>query len=248
MIFQKMKEATTYKSEVITKLANQFVHYFTSDCGRSEILNPPGTKNIITVPLVSFTDEVFTRINIGISKWCEGIDVQEIESKMKNILSDVELMIHEIEKDLIGIDRSIHDVLLAGFTRSSLQRTLLSNVAEFLKSDLHVRLLQENFSQRGGNNRAHEMYDQMLSILSYDHILSRFEESFGLEYDAIITRLFEYEIPKKIEVVKLMINNLHDELLDDKKKNKSFVKLNALVQDINSRIQHFEEVTQLKCY
>ncbi|CAC5416773.1 unnamed protein product [Mytilus coruscus] len=163
---EKMMEAKGFKTEVIAKLTEKLSSYLHSDTGRNEILNPRFKKPINSVPIVFFNEEVFTRINMGISRWCEGDDVyliiQEIESKVKTILSDVESMIHTIEEDITG--KTIPSVSFIFFPRSTLRMNLMSNE---IKTNEFVKLFLDrpavDYSQLATEKKAHQMYKESTS-------------------------------------------------------------------------------------
>ncbi|CAC5408683.1 HK [Mytilus coruscus] len=140
-----MIEAKEFKTKVIESLAHKLSDFVKSDKGRKEILNPPGRKNINAVSSYSLNEKVVIRINMGINRWCEGEDVlkviKEIECEMKNLLSDIELMIHNIEEDFTGFARSIHDVSFSVFTRSALHVNLMSNTISFVD---RIRMMFKN--------------------------------------------------------------------------------------------------------
>lgn len=244
-----MQEAKEYKTEVIKKLAEQLSSYLHSDNVQNDILNPPSRKRINLEPIVSFRKEVFTRIKMGISKWCEGEDVilviQEIESKIKTLLSEVESIIRIIDEDLIGFSRSIHDVSFTVFKQSALRRTLISNgtgIIELVKLVLNRSALDNR--QLMKEKQAHNMYKACLSTLTFDHIRSCFEDNFGTKYDSVISR-FEFEILQNTIGLYTTINKNLFELSDNKKKTQSFTVLHGLVNEIKTKIDEFKAEAQL---
>lgn len=249
IFFQKLQEAKEYKTEVIKKLAEKLFSYLHSDNVQNDILNPPSRKRINLEPIVSFRKEVFTRINMGISEWFDGEDVtliiQEIESKMKTLLSDIESIIRIIDEDLIGFSRSIHGFSFVVSTRSALRLTLRSNEV------CNIELLKLVLTRPSLDNRqlikekqAHNMYTECFSTFTYDHIRSCFEDKFGTEYDSVIVR-FEHEILQKTIGLNTTINKRLYELSDNKKKTQSFTVLHGLVNEIKTKIDEFKAVSQL---
>ncbi|XP_076071923.1 uncharacterized protein LOC143043544 [Mytilus galloprovincialis] len=246
---EKLKEAKEYKTEVIKKLAEQLLSYLHSDNVQNDILNPPSRKRINLEPIVSFRKEVLTRINMGISKWCAGEDVilviQEIESKIKTLLSEVESIIRIIDEDLAGFSRSIHDVSFNVFKQSALRMTLISNgscIIELVKLVLNRPSLDNR--QLMKEKQAHNMYKACLSTLTFDHIRSCFEDNFGTEYDSVISR-FEFEILQNTIGLYTTINKNLFELSDNKKKTQSFTVLHGLVNEIKTKIDEFKAGAQL---
>ncbi|CAC5416777.1 unnamed protein product [Mytilus coruscus] len=249
---QKMMEAKLYKTKVITKLAQQLTNYLKSNDGRTEILNPPGRKCINSVGNMKFGEELITRINMGINRWCEGDDVlmiiQEIHNEMKNLLSEVQLIIQNIEHDITGFARSIHDVSFTVFTRSALRVTMMRNrisLIEVIRELLFLPNVLRSNSKTVKETRAIEMYDKWLSTFTYEQIQSSFEENFGTEYDKVIFRIFKREIPQKIDFYECTIRKLLIELSRNKKRSKSFTELNALVHNIKTKIEEFIGVAEM---
>lgn len=240
---QKMMEAKEYKTEVIAKLAAKLSRYLHSDTGKNEMLNPPGKRNINSVPLHQFQDEIYTRLNMGINRWFKGEDVQsvieEVESKMKNILSDVQSMMLNIEEDITGFTRSIHDLSFSVWNQTALRLICVSNGLSFYEL---IKFSLYHQKER----KAITIYKAWLSSFTDVKIRSCFEENFGSEYDKVIARIFEDEIPQKIGGYKHTIDNLLCEMFDNKQKNKSFVQLNGLVHDINAQIENFKKVAQVE--
>ncbi|VDI42905.1 Hypothetical predicted protein [Mytilus galloprovincialis] len=187
---------------------------------------------------------------MGINRWCEGEDVlpviQEIQHEMKNLLSEVQLIIKNIEQDITGFARSIHDVRFTVFTRSALRVTMMSNSLGLIETIRDILFLpwpdvSEFYIQTVKEKRAIAIYDKWLSTFTHKHIQSRFEENFGTEYDKVIARIFKQEIPQKINFYKCTINTLENELSCNEKKTKSFTDLNAILQNINTKIMEFKE-------
>lgn len=246
-----MVEAKDYKTEVICALSEKLSDYLHSDRGRKEILNPRGRQNINSFPLHALCEEVFTRINMGINKWCSGDDVmiviKEIDQEMKKLLSDVESMIHDIEKDITGFARSINDASFTFFSRSTLRVTLRRNGINFIE---YLGIFFKRSSLRAGyrqmkTKRAENIYEEWLSSFTFDQILSSFQDNFGPEYDKVIARIFEQEIPQKIKSFNLTMKTLLAELDDAKRKKKSFAQLKNLVHEIKAQIEHFKEISQM---
>lgn len=243
-----MMEANGFKTEVITRLAEKLYSYLHSDTGRNEILNPPSRTPITSVPRVSFNKAVFTRINMGISRWCEGADVdliiQEIESKVKTLLSDVESMICTIEEDITG--KVLSGVSFIVFPRSALRMNLMSN--ELNTNEFVTLLLDQpaiDYNRLATEKEAHEMYKKSLLTFTYEHIRVCFENNFGTEYDRVISRIFDDEISLKIKGLKLIIEKLRIEVCDSKMKTQSLTELGGLVNEIKTKIDDVKAISQL---
>lgn len=122
-------KAKEFKTEMITKLADNLTCYLNSDIGKHEILNPPGLKPIRSVPTLSFSKAYCNRIDRGVNMWCESVGtlivMQEIKDKMNHLLSDVHSMIHEIEEDITGLTKSTNIPSFDVFTRSALHRFVI---------------------------------------------------------------------------------------------------------------------------
>lgn len=241
-------EAKGFKTEGIARLAEKLSSYLHSDIGRNEVLNPPLRKRINSVPIVSFNKEVFTRINMGISRWCEGADVdliiQEIESKVKTLFSDVESMIYSIEEDITG--KVLSGVSFIVFPRSALRMNLMSNE---INTNEFVKLLLDrpaiDYNRLATEKQAHEMYKESLLTFTYDHIRVCFEKNFGTEYDRVISRIFDDEISLKIKGLKLIIEKLRIEVSDSKKKTQSLTELGGLVYEIKTEMDDLKAILQL---
>ncbi|CAG2220292.1 unnamed protein product [Mytilus edulis] len=184
---------------------------------------------------MSLGEEVITRISMGIIRSCEGDDVlmiiQEIQNEMKNLLSEVQSIIHNIEHDTTGFARSIQDVSFTFFTRSALRVNMMSNRISLIAVIASMFFPTTRVDALGSENgtRTIELYDKWLSSFTYEQIQSSFEENFGSEYDKMIFRIFKREIPQKIDFYECTISKLLNELSCNKKRSKSFTELNALV-------------------
>lgn len=118
-------------------LAENLSRYLDSKIGRKSILNPHGSTPICFVKTKDLKEEVISRIEIGINKWCEGETVfkviKEIEYRMKPLLVELQSMIDDIETDITGFTRSIQRSSFSIFTRSSLRMTF--NIESWNKYD-----------------------------------------------------------------------------------------------------------------
>lgn len=244
-----MIEAQHFKTIVIESLAHKLSDYLKSDKGRIAILNPPGRPNIGAISIYSFYSEIVFRINIGINRWCEGEDVlaviKDIECEMKNLLSDIELMFHNIEEDITGFARSIYDVSFRVFPRSALYNNFMSNamsLTDRIRMIFGRPSLRNVYRQFTRERRAKAIYDEWLLSFTYEHIRDIFEENFGTEYDKVISRIFKVEIPQKLDGFTLTIDKLLNELSDSKIKKKSFTQLKKIVQDMRKNIEDFNRL------
>lgn len=232
-------KAKEFKTEMITKLADNMTCYLNSDIGKHEILNPPGLKPIRFESTLTFSQEYCNRIDRGVNRWCESVGtlivMQENKDKINDLLSDVHSMIHDIEEDITGLTKSTHIPSFDVFTRSALHRFVIGtsvNIMELMKQLLFP-------STESREQKAEELYQIWVSRCSNDHIRSNLEMIFGTEYDRIVHLIFENEIPRKIKSLKLTIDKLLFELSDNDRTEKSLMELNRLVQDINTKIEDF---------
>lgn len=112
-IFQSRIELESYKSEIITKLAEKLQAYLYSSRGREDILNPPHKQIICEVSYRSLDKEVPARVQSGIQRWCEGQEVKAIiddaDAKMKSTVEEIESQLQEIEIEMTGIYTRVED-------------------------------------------------------------------------------------------------------------------------------------------
>ncbi|CAG2230297.1 unnamed protein product [Mytilus edulis] len=185
--------------------------------------------------IVFLREEVFTRIHIGINRWCESKDVliviQEIQCKMTNLLSEIQFIIHNIEKDITGFARSIHDVSLSVFTRQELRRTLLNNGLALIEMITIPFLDDIQLVQRMIEKRAKTIYDRWLSTFSNTHIQRSFEENFGTEYDKQKCQRYETDNNRLRKQVKLLQVELHATKEENKVLNEKFNNTDELLKD-----------------
>lgn len=236
-----------YKTSVVSKLAEKLYSYLHSSNGREEILNPPGTKKIIDVSYFLLTDEVPSRFQNGIKRWCIGQEVKTIiedaDAKLRSFSQAIGLRLREIEIDMTGAYASGPKnpdgaMIVLGIILLPLTLVLaIVTVVLFLPIGLAVSVFIGSGMRR---KLADDLYDACLKQISLSGLMEGFENSFGVEYGKAISRVFDESLPNVIDSLLTLNKRLLVRHNDIKQKEESLMRLKGKILKIQTATEHFE--------
>lgn len=247
---QSRIELESYKTEIISTLAEKLHAYVHSSQGRKQILNPPGTTRIFEVTNTSLTEEILARVKNGIQQWCYGQEVKSVfvdaDAKIRSLGKDVESKLKEIEIEMTGINTTSDN--------STIQASLieLGLGLPFLPSSIvFTFVFPLDFSPIfkawcliigvvGRRQTDHDIYDECLTKISMSKLKASFEKSFGVEYGKIIVRIFDEWLPKVIESLRKTNTKLLEEHKSIKQNRDSLMRLKDNIQEIQVTTENFE--------
>lgn len=214
-------ELESYKTEIISTLAEKLHAYLHSSHGREHILNPPDTTRISEVSYTSLTEEVPSRVKTGIQKWCDGQEVKSViedaDAKIRSLVKDIESKLKEIEIEMTGINTTV-DNSPSGAALIGLGLGLLflpfSIVFTFVFALVFAPIFMAwgwVIGAEGRRQKANDIYDECLTKISMYELKESFEKSFGVEYGKIIVRVFDESLPKVIESLRKTNTKLLEE-------------------------------------
>lgn len=247
---QSRIELESYKTEIISTLAEKLHAYLHSSRGREQILNPPGTTRIFEVANTSLTEEIPARVKNGIQQWCDGQEVKSVfddaDAKIRSLDKDIESKLKEIEIEMTGINTTSEN--------STIQASLieLGLGLPFLPSSIvFTFVFPLDFSRIfkawclvigvvGRRQTANDIYDECLTKISMSTLKASFEKSFGVEYGKIIVRIFDEWLPKVIESLRKTNTKLLEEHKSIKQNRDSLMRLKDNIQEIQVTTENFE--------
>lgn len=254
---QSQKELEIYKTEITSQLAEKLYAYLYSSHGREEILNPPGETKIWDVSYRSVGQEVQSRLQSGINRWCDGQEVKSIiedaDTKIRLSVNDIESKLLEIEIEMTGLDPRVEGsrVILGLGLSLGLLFLPFSIVLTFVFAVVFAPLYIAwgwVIGSAGVRKKADEIYDECLGKISKLELQESFENSFGVEYGKVIIRIFEESVPKVIESLLITNKKLLVEHKAIKQKSESFMRLKGKIQKIQTATENFErDFEQLHC-
>lgn len=245
LIFQSEKELKSHKAEIITQLADKLHDYIHSTHGKDQILNPSGKAKIEDVSYNLLGDEVSSRVENGLQRWCESKEVKAIiedaDVKIKSHVKDIESKLKEIEIEITGIDTRVDnpkdvDMFGIGFRILFIS---FSIVFSFLFAVVFapITYVWGVFIGREGRLRkATDLYNECIAKVLMSKLKDSFEKSFGAEYDKIMVRIFDETLPKVIESLCATNRRLLDDHKTIKLKHESFMRLKERIQQIQVAI------------
>ncbi|XP_071140049.1 uncharacterized protein [Mytilus edulis] len=248
---QSRIELESYKSEIITKLAEKLQAYLYSSRGREDILNPPHKQIICEVSYRSLDKEVPARVQSGIQRWCEGQEVKAIiddaDAKMKSTVEEIESQLQEIEIEMTGIYTRVEDSTGAVILGLGLGLGFLFLPFSIVFTFVFALVIAPLYivwgwfvSPAGVRQKVDEIYNECLSKVSMSELKASFAKSFGVEYNKVIVRIFDESIPKLIASLRTTNKKLLDEHKSIKQKRDSFMRLKENIQKIQEATKNFE--------
>lgn len=252
---QSKQELEIYKTEITSQLADKLHAYLYSSQGREEILNPPGETKIAEVSYRTLGKAVPSRIQSGINRWYHSQEViRIIEDAYANSrlrIKDIELKLLEIEIELTGVDPRVvgsSTFLWLGLGLGFLLlpfSTVFSFVIAVVFAPLYIAWGWV-IGSAGVRKKADEIYKKCLGKISKRELKESFENSFGVEYDEVIIRIFEESVPRVIESVLITNEKLLAGHKAIKQKSESFMRLKGKIQ---TATENFEsDFEQLHCH
>lgn len=248
---QSRIELESYKSGIISKLADKLYAYLHSSRGREEILNPPHKTIICEVPYRSLEKEVPARVQSGIQRWCDGQEVKSIiddaDSKIRSTVEEIESKLQEIEIEMTGIYTAVEDSTGAVILGLGLGLGFLFLPFSIVFTFVFALVIAPLYivwgwfvSSADVRQKADEIYNECLSKVSMSELKASFSKSFGVEYNKVIVRIFDEGIPNIIESLRTTNKKLLEEHKSIKQKRDSFMRLKENIQKIQEATKNFE--------
>ncbi|XP_063437683.1 uncharacterized protein LOC134718824 isoform X2 [Mytilus trossulus] len=255
---QSKEELVSYKTKITSQLTEKLYTYLNSSHGREEILNPPGKTKIWNVAYRSVGQEVQSRLQSGINRWCDGQEVkaiiEEADAKVRLRVKDIESKLLEIEIEMTGVDPRVEgSTIILGLGMSlGLLFLPFSIVFTFVFTIVFAPIYFAwgwVIGSAGVQKKADAIYDECVGKISKNELKEGFEKSFGVEYGKVIVRIFEESVPKVIESLLITNKKLLAEHKAIKEKSESFMRLKGKILKIQTATEHFEsDFEQLHCH
>lgn len=246
-------ELENNKADIISTLGRKLYEYLNSSEERENILNPVGERKIDDFwNLAKEKKEILKRIESGIQKWCESVDVQSMievaGANIRLLVKDIESQLLAIEIDMTGIDNrnTNKGVMFFGLGLGISLWVLILPFSVFFAFAFAVISAPLYAScgyyigSEGRRKKANEIYDEVIHKISMSELEASFENSFGKEYSKVIVRIFDESLPKMIKNLLDTNQRLRSEHKAINLKHESFIRLKEKIKKIQESTENFE--------
>lgn len=241
---QKSSELEKYKTHIVSMLAEKLYYYLHSINGREEILNPQNTKKIGVVSYLLLIDEVPSRFENGIKRWCMGQEVKTIiedaDAKLRSYSEALELEVREIESDMTeayASDSNHPDVAMIVLEIILLPWKIVTSILTVV---VFLPIIWAGSVVVRSRMLADTLYDECLKQISLSGLKKFFENSFGVEYSKAIVRVFDESLPNDINSLLTLNKRLLVRNNDIKQKEESLMRLKENILKIRTATEQFK--------
>lgn len=255
-LFCQSKETMQkHRNEIIQLLAEKLHKYLKSVDGKMKILNPHGKTPISKIPLIFLTKEVQSRFKNGIHEWCTGEEaaliIKPAEDDLISDIKGIESKLREIEISMTGKEKkefTAAEGAFFGLLILTLPITLVLSVAiclVFLPIAVPF-VIYSHFSGFSYSQYVIDLtFDSCISKVSKKFLIEKFEESFGVEYDKMIDRIFGNHFPNRIRSMIMTNERLLEKHKSIKQNQDLFVKLGEKIRLIHEATESFKMMMDL---
>lgn len=244
---QSKKELDSYKTRVILNLAEKLYFYLHSKDGMQRILNPFGKHEIGKFSWSNLEQEVASRIEYGIQRWCQEKEVKSIiedaDKQIRSRVNEVESKLKEIEIEMTGINLCdpntiFSDRTIVGFMMLPL--VILSAMVLSVVVFPFIFVKEWYVGADGRRQKANAIYYDHLRKIPLPRLKESFKNSFGIQYSKVIDGIFDKSLPEIIKSLRKTNKKLGDEYKSIKQKRDSFLRLREKIMKIQQATENFE--------
>ncbi|XP_062569206.1 transmembrane GTPase Marf-like isoform X2 [Saccostrea cucullata] len=234
------KDLRSQLDSYICSLSDELMYYVCSVEGKTQILTPPGKKDIKEVHVFALERKVKERYICFLENWRQSPEVicvfQDLEQQIKDSFSTLKGKIEELEKELMGSQYSPpnKDITTSPgwFPVLDIAGTLSTIAGVVLSS-----LFSSDFQDERKSTVIDKMYEKCVRIYDKETVKNDLENIYGNHYRNVIEWMLDGSIGDDIRSLKKTVLQVYEKRNEYKAKHEKYQIFKEALKDLKLQIK-----------